>query len=117
MPIISRDAAAIEEGYPGVPRAVLVDASHGSQSLWIGHLEVLPGATITTHIHPDTEEAMTIVEGELEAVCRKRWGTKRSFWDRATRCWPPPASSTGSSTAPTPMPPFWRCSPRPYSKG
>ena len=68
MPIINRDAAAIEEGYPGVPRAVLVDANHGSKSLWIGHLEVVPGATITTHIHPDTEEAMTIVEGELEAV-------------------------------------------------
>ena len=68
MPIISRDAAVTEEGYPGVPRTVLVDASHGSRSLWVSHLEVVPGATITTHIHPDTEEAMTIVEGELEAV-------------------------------------------------
>ena len=25
-------------------------------------------ATVTTHIHPDTEDAMVIVEGQLEAV-------------------------------------------------
>ncbi len=68
MPVIKRDDAVTEEGYPGVPRAVLVDATHGAQSLWVGHLEIAPGATITTHIHPDTEEAMVIVEGELEAV-------------------------------------------------
>jgi putative monooxygenase len=46
----------------------LVDASHGAKSLFLGHLEVVPGAEITTHIHPDTEEAMVIIEGELEAV-------------------------------------------------
>ncbi len=68
MPVIKRSDAVTEEGYPGVPRAVLVDASHGAHSLWVGHLDIAPGATITTHIHPDTEEAMIIVEGELEAV-------------------------------------------------
>ncbi len=68
MPILRRDNAETSEGYPGVPRATLVGAEHGAQSLWVGHLEVDPGATITTHIHPDTEEAMVIVEGELEAV-------------------------------------------------
>lgn len=68
MPVIKRGEAVTEEGYPGVPRAVLVDASHGARSLWVGHLELAPGATVTTHIHPDTEEAMVIVEGELEAV-------------------------------------------------
>ena len=31
-------------------------------------LEIAPGAQITTYIHPDTEEAMVIVEGQLEAV-------------------------------------------------
>ena len=68
MPIVKRGDAVTQEGYPGVPRAVLVDASHGAQSLWVGHLELGPGTTVTTHIHPDTEEAMVIVEGELEAV-------------------------------------------------
>ena len=68
MPILRRDKAETTEGYPGVPRAILAGAEQGAQSLWVGHLEVAPGATITTHIHPDTEEAMVIVEGELEAV-------------------------------------------------
>ncbi len=68
MPILRRDKAETNEGYPGVPRATLVGAEQGAQSLWVGHLEVAPGAAITTHIHPDTEEAMVIVEGELEAV-------------------------------------------------
>ncbi len=68
MPILYRADAKTEEGYPGIPRTVLVDASHGAESLWVGHLEIAPGAQVTTHIHPDTEEAMVIVEGELEAV-------------------------------------------------
>ena len=68
MPILRRADAETSEGYPGVPRATLVGADNGAQSLWVGHLEVSPGSTITTHIHPDTEEAMVIVEGELEAV-------------------------------------------------
>ena len=68
MPILNRADATTEEGYPGVPRTTLVDASHGAESLFLGHLEILPGARITTHIHPDTEEAMVIIEGELEAV-------------------------------------------------
>ena len=68
MPILRRADAETSEGYPGIPRATLVGPQHGSQSLWVGHLEIAPGATVTTHIHPDTEEAMVIVEGELEAV-------------------------------------------------
>ncbi len=68
MPILRRANAETSEGYPGVPRATLVGAEQGAQSLWVGHLEIAPGATVTAHIHPDTEEAMVIVEGELEAV-------------------------------------------------
>ena len=68
MPILYRVNAKAEEGYPGIPRTILVDASHGAKSLWVGHLEIAPGAQVTTHIHPDTEEAMVIVEGQLEAV-------------------------------------------------
>ena len=68
MPVFRRSEAEVNEGYPGVPRATLLGAEHGSESLWVGHLEIGPGATVTTHIHPDTEEAMVIVEGELEAI-------------------------------------------------
>ena len=35
MPILYRANAIIEEGYPGVPRAVLLDARHGAE--W-GHI-------------------------------------------------------------------------------
>ena len=68
MPILYRANAKTEEGYPGIPRTILVDASHGAKSLWVGHLEIAPVAQVTTHIQPDTEEAMVIVEGQLEAV-------------------------------------------------
>ena len=68
MPIIQYSDAPSEEGFPGVNRAVLVDASQGSLSLFVGHLTVSPGSIVTTHIHPDTEEAMVIVEGSLEAI-------------------------------------------------
>ena len=68
MPILYQTDTKTEEGYPGIPRTILVHASHGAKSLWVGHLEIAPGAQVTTHIQPDTEEAMVIVEGQLEAV-------------------------------------------------
>ena len=68
MPIIHYSDAPSEEGYPGVDRAVLVDASQGALSVYIGYLTIGAGASVTTHIHPDTEEAMVIVEGNLAAV-------------------------------------------------
>ena len=68
MPIISQADATTEVGYPGVERAVLVDATQGALSLYISHLEIGPGGRVTTHIHPDSEEAMVIVEGSLEAI-------------------------------------------------
>ena len=67
-PIISQADATTEVGYPGVERAVLVDATQGALSLYISHLEIGPGGRVTTHIHPDSEEAMVIVEGSLEAI-------------------------------------------------
>ena len=68
MPIIPFASAPSKEAYPGVPRAVLVDALHGALSLYVGHLTIGPGASVTNHIHPDTEEAMVIVEGTLESI-------------------------------------------------
>ena len=68
MPIIRYSDAETGEGYPGVTRAILVDDRNGALSLYIGHLTIAPGGSVTTHIHPDTEEAMVIVEGNLEAI-------------------------------------------------
>ena len=68
MPIIHYSDADSEEGYPGVNRAVLVDGRNGALSLYVARLVIVPGGRVTTHIHPDTEEAMVIVEGNLEAI-------------------------------------------------
>ena len=68
MPLIHYANAPAEEGYPGVNRAILVDARQGALSLHVGQLTITPGARVTTHIHPDTEEAMVIAEGSLEAI-------------------------------------------------
>ena len=68
MPIIHYSDAESGEGYPGVTRAVLVDDRNGALSLYIGHLVIVPGGRVSTHIHPNTEEAMVIVEGPLEAI-------------------------------------------------
>lgn len=68
MPILRKADAETAEGYPGVPRTTLAGPQHGAQSLWLGQLEIAPGAAVTTHIHPDTEEAMVIIHGQLEAI-------------------------------------------------
>lgn len=68
MPIIRYENAPKEEGYPRVERAVLVDSAQGSKSLWVAQLTIPPGASVHTHLHPNTEEAMVIVQGSLEAI-------------------------------------------------
>ena len=68
MPIIRYSDAPIEGGFPGVDRRVLVNSNQGAESLFVGHLIVGAGKVVTTHIHPDSEEAMVIVEGTLEAI-------------------------------------------------
>ena len=68
MPIIQISDAPSGEGFPGVNRVVLVDANQGALSLHVGHLTISPGSSVTTHIHPDTEAAMVILEGSLEAI-------------------------------------------------
>lgn len=46
MPILYRANAKTEEGYPGIPRTILVDAIHCAESLWAGHLRsnLVPGS-------------------------------------------------------------------------
>ena len=63
MPIIHYSDAESSEGYPGVTRAVLVDDRNGALSLYIGHLDIAPGGTVSTHIHSDTEEPWSSWKG------------------------------------------------------
>ena len=67
MPIFDKDDATKEKVSPGTDRWTLVDGARGAQSLSVGDLSLAPGSKVPTHYHP-TEEAMLIIEGELEAV-------------------------------------------------
>ena len=67
MPILNRDDVDKEQLSEGVDRWSLVDGSLGAESLSVGDVTVAPGGQVPTHIHP-TEEAMVILEGELQAV-------------------------------------------------
>jgi putative monooxygenase len=68
MPIINPRYVLTEEAYPGVERIVLASPAWGSRFLWIARLTLEPGSQVDTHYHPNSEEAMTIVEGNLEAI-------------------------------------------------
>lgn len=67
MPILDRSDVQAEELYPGTNRWAIVDGTKGAESLSVGDLTLAPGARVANHIHP-TEEAMVILDGELEAV-------------------------------------------------
>jgi quercetin dioxygenase-like cupin family protein len=69
MPIIKKQDVTPREGSsPGLEVSDLVDAAQGSHALKIGELTVAPNARVPRHIHPNTEEAMIILEGTLEVV-------------------------------------------------
>ena len=67
MPILSKNDVTMEELSPGTNRWALVDGTKGAESLSVGDVVVASGSNVQTHIHP-TEEAMVILEGELEAT-------------------------------------------------
>ena len=67
MPILDRDDDAREQLSEGVDRWSLVDGGLGAESLSVGDVMLSPGGIVPNHIHP-TEEAMVILEGDLEAV-------------------------------------------------
>ena len=67
MPILDRKDVQVEELSPGTDRWAIVDGTKGAESLSVGDLTLAPGAKVANHIHP-TEEAMVILDGELDAV-------------------------------------------------
>ena len=68
MPIIKKQDLTKREGSsPGLEVYDLVDAAQGSHSK-IGELTIAPNSRVPRHIHPNTEEAMIILEGTLEVV-------------------------------------------------
>ena len=69
MPIIKRqEIASTQSSTPGLENVRLIDAEHGSESLRVGESTLAPGTRIPTHIHPNTEEAVVVLEGAVEVV-------------------------------------------------
>ena len=69
MPIIKRqDMTKSQSSAPGVETLRLIDTEHGSVSLRVGEATLSPGGRVPTHIHPNTEEAMVVLEGKIEAI-------------------------------------------------
>ena len=58
----------------GLESQIIVDALHGSDSLRMGELTIAPMTRVPRHAHTNTEEAMVLLEGTLEAVV----GSQRS---------------------------------------
>ena len=67
MPILDFKDVRKQEMAPGVDRWELVSGEVGARSLTVADARLAPGSSVATHTHP-TEEAMVIVQGELEAV-------------------------------------------------
>ncbi len=67
MPILDKKDIEKERLGPGTERWPIVDGTQGAESLSVGDVVVQPGSKVPIHFHP-TEEAMVILEGQLEAV-------------------------------------------------
>ena len=67
MPVLDKNDSLEEEVFPGVVRWRLLDSEMGAEALTVVDLTLAPDSTVKTHIHP-TEEAMVMMDGELEAV-------------------------------------------------
>ena len=68
MPIIrTSDRSRNEAISEGLESFSIVDAAHGSDALRVGELTIAPMSRVPRHAHTNTEEAMVLLEGTLEA--------------------------------------------------
>lgn len=70
MPIIrNSDRNRGDDGSsPGLESFSIVDAARGSDHLRVGEVTVAPKSRVPRHTHTNTEEAMVLLEGELQAL-------------------------------------------------
>ena len=70
MPIIrSSDRNRGDDGSsPGLESFSIVDEARGSDHLRVGEVTVAPKSRVPRHTHTNTEEAMVLLEGELQAL-------------------------------------------------
>ena len=69
MPIIRTSDRSRNGGTTsaGLESFTIVDAAHGSDALRVGELTIAPMTRVPRHAHTNTEEAMVLLEGTLEA--------------------------------------------------
>ena len=73
MPIFKKQDMHQREGNaPGLEIREIVDAAQGTSSLKIGELTIAPNTRVPRHIHTNTEEAMVVLEGTLDALLGKQ---------------------------------------------
>lgn len=69
MPIIRKqDWSKREELFPGLEFYDIADAAQGTHSLKVGQVTIAPNTRVPRHIHTNTEEAMVVLEGTLDAL-------------------------------------------------
>ena len=65
MTILRKKQQVTEDRYPGVKRTVLTGSETGASMLSVGDIVMEPDSSIPYHVHPNTEESMYLVEGDL----------------------------------------------------
>jgi quercetin dioxygenase-like cupin family protein len=69
VPIIRKqDWSKREESFPGLEFYDIADAAQGTHSLKVGQVTIAPNTRAPRHIHTNTEEAMVVLEGTLDAL-------------------------------------------------
>lgn len=66
MPVIRRNEQKTSHPFEGATAIAMAGAATGSKYLTVGDLSVEPGRKSAYHIHPNTEESIFVVEGEIE---------------------------------------------------
>ena len=69
MPIFKKqDMSKQKESAPGVEIFDIVDQSRGTHALKMGEVTISPNTRMARHIHPNTEEAIVVLEGTVVAI-------------------------------------------------
>ena len=69
MPIFKKQDMTKQEGSaPGLEILEIVNEARGTHALKMGEVTIAPNSRLPRHIHPNTEEAIVVLEGTLVAM-------------------------------------------------
>ncbi len=68
MPFVMKEEIQGGSSAPGTQSAALVGKDNGGINLTVVNAGIDPGAGLALHVHPNYEEAMLVMEGNIEAV-------------------------------------------------